>query len=174
MGWEAGCLGGSRVVECMHPGAHVVPAWAPAAAWSFMRAVDGRGGPPPTPPLPPPPPPPTPPPPPPSSPPAQAGYLLMGGLLGVLVGLVGVVCLVGVGCRRRIRRTADERQRSRARMILDDSAQAHAQEEACTSSTGGRGMHNGHGASGRSLTPPFAREDSEANMFSVSIEMAPG
>ena len=87
-----------------------------------MRAVDGRGGPPPTPPLPPP-----------SSPPAQAGYLLMGGVpgagyllgvLGVLVGLVGVACLVGVGCRRRIRRTADERQRSRARMILDDSAQA--------------------------------------------------
>ena len=52
--------------------------------------------------------------------------------------------------------------------------QAQAHEEACTSSTGGRGVHNGHGASGRSLTPPFAREDSEANMFSVSVEMAPG
>ena len=23
--WDAGCLAGSRVVECMHPGAHVVP-----------------------------------------------------------------------------------------------------------------------------------------------------
>ena len=60
-------------------------------------------------------------------------------------------------------------------MILDDSAQAQAQEEARTSSTGGHGKDHGHGASGRPLTPPFAREDSESRtMFSVSIEMAPG
>ena len=51
--------------------------------------------------------------------------------------------------------------------MLDDSAQAQAHAEACTT-TGGQTATAG------SPTPPFARAGSESSMFSVSIEMAPG
>lgn len=37
--WWSACAAGVRVVECMHPGGHQTPAWAPAALWSFMRSV---------------------------------------------------------------------------------------------------------------------------------------
>ena len=78
-------------------------------------------------------------------------------------------CLGGAGwsCRTRCHRTANQRQRLRACIMLDDSAQAQAHAEACTT-TGGQTATAG------SPTPPFARAGSESSMFSVSIEMAPG
>ena len=166
MGW-VGCLAGSRVVECMHPGGHVVPAWAPVAAWSFMRAVEAAWvAPSPRLPLYPPglaplPPPPLTPPLTPAS--AQAAQLL--GLVAIL--LVVAACLGGAcwSCRRYCRRSAHRRQRQRAHMMLDDSAQLQAQTQ---TSTGSQVVTT------CSPTPPLARTGSESSMFSVSIEMASG